>query len=297
MKTFILLLALSTSAFANNVTPFIEGLKADIFFTKTTRAQELHHHIRIKPFGPLGQVMSPDAVATYNGNLNLINLDKALLNGSSIKDAREIRGPQFATYKNSTIFHELGHAELDVFIEEKETPVDEELVKHYEGTLKPFYKKNFPSFNPHTVFHEHFSYYRSDLVDFLYNEVDKIFMLNGYNKMKNSCFLTAQLKKQLADGVSLESFVTLLGDSEVPFHTEVAPQYVFVKGKDIDLFQAPNHAAVLKETYRLFWNYHVNFYGQANHQKDLVKRLSGTAVAKTIEACRQKFWHDFHSSK
>ncbi|WPU66857.1 hypothetical protein [Peredibacter starrii] len=296
MKTFILLLAVSTSALANNVAPFIEGLKADLLLSKTSRAQELHHHVRIRPFGPLGQVMSPDAVATYNGNLNLINLDKALLNGSSIKDACEIRGPQYATYKNSTIFHELGHAEIDVFIEEKETTIDEELVSFYESTLKPFYKKNFPGFNPHTVFHEHFSYYRSDFVDFFYNEVDKIFMLNGYNKMKNSCFLTAQLKKQLAEGVSLEEFVGLLGNAQEAFQTEIAPQYVFVKGKDIDLFKAPNHESILKETYRLFWNYHLNFYGQAYNQKELVKRLSGTTVARTIEACRKKFWQDFHVS-
>ncbi|WP_408095836.1 hypothetical protein ACJVC5_12400 [Peredibacter sp. HCB2-198] len=297
MKIFILLLALSTHAFANNVTPFIEGLKADILLLRTTRAQELHHHIRIKAFGLLGQVMSPDAVATYNGNLNLINLDKTLLNGSSIRDAREIRGPMFATYKNSTIFHELGHAELDVFVEEKETSVDEALMSFYESTLKPFYKKNFPGFNPHTVFHEHFSYYRSDLIDFLYNEVDKVFMSNGFNKMKNSCFLTAQLKKKLQDGTTLDEFTGFFGDSEVTYQKEVKPQYVFVKGKDIDLFKAPNHETILKETYRLFWNYHMNFYGQANHQKELVARLRATSVARTLEACRKKLWQDFQNSK
>lgn len=301
MKIFYLIISslFISLSHANSIAPFMEGLKNDLLLNGGDRARELHYHVRVRAFGPLGRIMSPDAVATYNGNLNVISLDEALLSQGNIRDAREIRGPQYAVYKNSTIFHELGHAELDVFIEEKEHAEDKRIMQHYETVLRPFYKKHFPSFNPHTVFHEHFAYYRSELIDILYDEMDRFYSINGYNKNKNTCYMTMQLKKNLASGMSLEEFSALIEDAKVASISDrIGPQYVFVKGKDIDLYKVPGHQAILGQTYKLFWNYHRAFYGQASDQKELTKRFTERSpVAKTIKACREKAWKDFHTSK
>lgn len=301
MKIFYIIISslFISLSHANSIAPFMEGLKKDLLLNGGDRARELHYHVRVKAFGPLGRIMSPDAIATYNGNLNLISLDDALLTEGSIRDAREIRGSQYASYKNSTIFHELGHAEIDIFIEEKKHAEDQRLIKHYETVLRPFYKKHFPSFNPHTVFHEHFAYYRSELIDILYDEMDRLYSINGYNKHKNTCYMNLQLKRNLVSGMSLEEFSALIESADTTSISDrIGPQYVFVKGKDIDLYKAPGHKAVLAHTYKLFWNYHRAFYGQVSDRKELIKRFTVTSpIAKSIKACREKAWKDFHASK
>lgn len=297
-NTLLIVLSLVTStAFAGSFDQFLHGLQKDYFFTKKERGIELANHVRVSKFGPLDRVLSPDAIATYNGNLNTIKLDENLLekvgNETQVRDARLIRGNDHSgTHHLSTIFHEMGHAEMDVFVENRREPHDEMVFSLYNNTLKAFYKANFPRFNANTIFQEHFGYYRGDLIDFYTNEITTVMINNGFNKYSRSCFITGEMKKKLAEGVPLEAFKQFFTVGEiVPYSTKVATRYVFVKGKDIDLMAAPNGEAVLKQTHHIFWLYHQKVYDFPVSQADLVMRMNaGSEYKKTLEECRTKIW-------
>lgn len=301
MKTFIpfLFLILTSHALAGAFDQFLTGLKKDYFFTNMDRGIELDRHIRVAKFGRLGQIMSPDAIATYNGNTNVIHLNEELLEKSGgktrIKDAQMIRGTDFRkTYHLSTIFHEMGHAEIDVFIERGVDPEDQMVYAHYKNVLKNFYKSNFPKFNPHTVFHEHFGYYRSDLIDFLTQELDSILISNGFNKYTKTCFLNPMLKQKLKEGVSFEEFLNFFvtGDT-TPYRLKISPDYVFVKGKDIYLKGARNAEGILSQTHTLFWSYHQKMYNFPMNQKDFVNRINNHSEYKSaLASCRTRLWEE-----
>lgn len=273
---------------------FMPSLKQEYFFTKSQRAMDLNQKVRVQELGPLGRVLSPDAVATYNGNLNIISLNKVHMRGNVIKSAQEIMGPLGDYSKLGTIFHEMGHAEMDVFIENETTERDALVKYHYDNKLKAFYKKYFPKFNPHTVFHEHFGYYRAELIESLSGEINNLLMYNGYNKFKKSCFLTGPLRKMLAENVTLEDFQKLIvpqGEDEF-FRKKIGPRFIFVRGKDLDLGSVPQ--TMIRETHDLFWAYHQDFYGFPINRKDLVNRMNVNSLYKNdLAACRAKLWSTF----
>lgn len=293
----LLLILLSTHVCASPFNEFLKGLQKDYFFKKTERGSELARHVRVAKFGPLSRVLSPDAIATYNGKLNLISLHEDLVESSGkgrrIKDARIIRGHDFrGTYQLSTIFHEMGHAELDVFIERGRENSDQMLSSHYDHTLKNFYKQNFPGFNPHTLFHEHFGYYRSDLIEFLTHEINDLLIANGFNRMNKSCYLNNALKKKISEGITLEEFRKLMVITDAPFYrTSISTRYVYVRGKDIDLYSGTNAKEILLLTHNLFWGYHQEMYNFPINRTDLVKRMNADyEFMKELSDCRTKLW-------
>lgn len=296
----LLTLILSSFASAGPMDNFIHSLKNDYYFTKTERAIELNNHVRITKFGILGRIFSPDAAATYNDKLNVISLHADLVEkiGSVtyIKDARLIRGAGYTeTQRLSTIFHEMGHAEMDVFIENGKEAEDMMVINHYKHILKPWYKQHFPRFNSHTVFHEHFGYYRGELMDMLLGEIDTLLTNNGFNKFRNTCFKSHILKQKLAEGATLEEFQQLyVTDVQNDFYrNKISPQFLFVRGKDIDLRAAPNSKAMLMQTHLLFWSYHQAMYNFPINQSDLVKRMNQmSGFKKTIAECRTKMWQE-----
>jgi hypothetical protein len=291
-------LVIPLSALANSMAAYIQGLKADLHFTKIERALEIDKRVRLAPFGPVARVMSPDATATYNSRLNIISLHKDLIEKRAgdwiIKDARIIRGTQFMTVPLTTIFHEMGHAELDTMIENRREIEDHMIMNHYNSQLKDFYKKNFPRFNSFDLFHEHFSYYRSDLIDFMYAEQDRIFLNNGFNKFRGSCYLNPLLREVLKKGISKEDFQKFLPltKGETPFYrTQIKPRFVHVRGKDADLQSATFNKPVLTRTHDLFWAYHQHFYNFAINEVDYLRRLNqSSAYKKTLATCRAQLW-------
>lgn len=282
---------------ANSTEAFIQGLQQDLLFTRFNRTVELSGSISVAPFNAFDRWMSPDAIAVYNGTLNMIKIDENDLVKSgrsyAIKDARVIRGNQFSIGKVTTIFHELGHAELDIFIENKVHPIDQKVMGYYERTMKPFYQRNF-SGNPHTIFHEHFSYYRTDLIEFMYEQQNQILLNNGFNKYKNSCFLSLQLKKRLKDGISLEEFKKFQTSekSDESYAEKVGPRFVFVRGKDYDLAKPANSKEILNGVHQLFWEYHQVHYGFPANEKEYVAKMNlRSSFREQLASCREELWN------
>ena len=299
MKKYLLfLLFLTGMAHAATFDAFMEGMQKEYYFQRTERGKELSHHVWVAPFGPLGRIFSPDAIATYNDKLNLISLTKEHLQDGNVKDARIILGKTNASYKISTIFHEMGHAELDIFIENGREETDQMLKGLYYSFIKSFYKKHFPRFNPKMVFHEHFGYYRGEMVDFLAGEISNVLIFNGYNRYKNSCFLTQPLRSKLDAGISKDDFKKImLPNGELKnYRLRINPGYIFVKGKDINLNGPGVPATTLHQIHLAFWTYHQEFYGLPVNLKDLVLRMNATSdFRKSIADCRENLWEEWHS--
>lgn len=291
-------LLFSLTSFAGSFDVFMDSLKTEYFIHRTTRGKELHHHVKVTPFNWIMRRLSPDAVATYNDKLNLISLNDALLvkldGNHNVRSVREIEGENFAYYKVSTVFHEMGHAELDVFIENNRENSDEELNNYYKHIMKDFYKTHFRGTNPHLMFHEHFGYYRGDLVELIAGEIQTILIQNGFNRIKNSCFATTALKKLVKDGIQLEDFKKfLLLDEGKSYKDQVSPDYIFIKGKDIHLKAQNVPLAGIKSLESMFWNYHQAHYDFPVNRAELTNRMNQTSRHRLkLEQCREKLWNE-----
>lgn len=287
----------SFNAHAESLNIFFESFKNELLLTKTGRNKELEKSLSVRPFNALDRVLSPDASATYNGKLNQIKLNDSLLvrngNSYSIKSAQEILGSKnLGLVALATIFHELGHAEMDILIENKKSANDEVIMYQYRNKMKDVFSRNF-SGNNWTTFHEYFSYYRTDLVEGILWDKGDIYHENGYRRDNGSCYLTKYLRSQLEEKVSLAEFQKFHSFRPTKnYRLGAAPRYVFVRGKDFDLGSvSTDDQKIIAQTNDLFWMYHVEEYGFPTTQKVLVERMNLRDVELVkFRACREELY-------
>lgn len=298
MKKIFNLVALcvSTTVSASSLTSYYDGMKDLFYLERTERGTSLERHVRVTKFSKLGQVMSPDATATYNDKTNTISLKEELLikkDGKyQVLDPRRIMGNNLAGFPQvSTIFHELGHAEIDVFIENEKTVTDLTLNRFYETRLKPLYKKYFKGLSPLIIFHEHFSYYRSELIDALSMDMMDVYMWNGWNPNTNKCYLSPALKQKLKDSVSLDEFLEIFSLQDKSYR-DVVPQYIYVKGKDLNLASIQGtDLQTLKEAHLLFWSYHREFYGFQINLGKIAEKMNTDKRFDKLRECRVNLYY------
>lgn len=273
-------LTFSLNTYADSLNVFFESFKRELLLTKTSRHRELEENLSVRTFNAFDRMINPDAAATYNGKINQIKLDSLLLkkNGYSysIKSVQEVlKSSTSGAVFVGTIFHELGHAEMDILIENKKSANDEALMYQYKNKIKEVFRRNFKG-NTWTIFHEYFAYYRTDLVEGMLWDKGDIYRENGYNPQNGTCFLTKSLKKQLAEKISLAEFQNFYAFRPLKNYREgAAPRYVFVRGKDFDLSKlSVADQKIIQETNNLFWMYHMEEYGFPTTQKVLVERMN-----------------------
>lgn len=287
----------SHSLQARSVSNFTDGLSDLLLFNKTGRSKELEKSLNLAPLNKLDKILIPTASATYNGKLNTIKLDESLLEK---KDGRFfIKSPLSIFGKNLegmteivTIFHELAHAEVDLLIENNKNLNDSILMTHYKNSLKEVIKRNF-TYDSWTFFHEYFAYYRTDLAESYFWDKQDIYFNNGYDPRTEKCRQTPIVKKLLENKVSLEEFTQFYAfEPEKSYRKIVAPQYVFVKGKDYNLNTLSKaEANIINKTNDLFWMYHLEEYGVAATQKELVARMNKKdKELKALKKCRTEIY-------
>ncbi len=248
--------------------------------------------MRLSEFSRLDEIFSPDAAATYNDKLNVISINRKLFFAGSLKDTSEMNSADIAT-----VFHEIGHAELDVFIEEKNSSLDASIMSYFHSTLKAWYQRYFPNFSPKGLLQEHFGYYRSSLIEFFSNEINELYLNNGFNRYRGSCFLTPVLRKKLTEGITLEDFrkIFIVTQNPVFYRKVVGPDYIYLKGKDIYLKEAKIPQAPAEMIELLFWSYHQEHYGFPSNQIDLVRRMNQKhPYEKQIATCRDQLWEKWY---
>lgn len=291
MKILIITLLFSFQAKASLV-DFNAGLKKAFYFGSVHRADELSSKIRVTKFGALGRILSPDATATYNDKTNTISINPELIVKNKVKSAQTILTPNYSGFSQvATIFHEMAHGEIDIFIENKKELTDLTLKYFYESKLRPLYRKYFKGINPWIVFHEHFAYYRTELIETMALDIMDVMMENGWVPNTGRCYLTPKLKNELANGASLSEFLEIKTQKERNYRN-VSPGYIFVKGKDLNLDSIKGEdAKILKEAHLLFWSYHQEFFKIVLSAKDLASKMNLDPQFISLKKCRENLYY------
>lgn len=245
------------------------------------------------------------AEASYNPLLNTIFLKSENLVSTgpfsyNVKSISTLKQEQPTAYsvKISTIFHELGHSEMDQFILKGITSEDRMILGLYKNEFIPWAHTNYPGVNPKTLFQEIYGYYRGAVIETLFADKSTIEILNGYNIYQHKCFLSFYLKKVIHE-LSREEFSQILFPENDPSweeknHNKFFPRYVFIQGKDIDLEKNPNDP-FKEQLKRAFWFYFsTNYHPPSNVRELAIYLRSHHEDRNFLKECRNKLWDELH---
>jgi hypothetical protein len=246
------------------------------------------------------------AEASYNPLINTIFLKKENIISTGwmsykVKSLTALKAEQPVTYPViiSTIFHELGHSEMDQFILNGITSEDRILLSIFKYEFTPWVKKNYPGINPKTLFQEIYGYYRGGVIETLFQDKSTIESFNGYNIYQHRCFNSFYLKKMVST-LSREEFGQFIYPKNDPiweekYRNKFMPRYVFIQGKDIDLMKNPDDP--FKELWKkAFWYYFTTNYHSPSSMRELTIYFQTHHDDRNfIKECRNKLWDGYHS--
>ncbi|ATH06425.1 hypothetical protein BIY24_00250 [Halobacteriovorax marinus] len=296
MKVMIVLCSLLIFNSVLALESFSKSLE-DRLGISSARVLEVGDKIRIK-FGKFSR--GSTAAASYNPIFNTIKFNKDLqsIRTKKLKTISELRKESPYSYQVSlaTIFHELGHAELDTIIEESKTGIDRDLYNTLNDEVEPWFKRNFPRIKSWDGVHELYGYYRTSVIEILFQEIDSILLQNGINQYQSRCFLPQRLK-ELIKTQSREEFSNLqvLSNDNSSLDEKVSVQYIFIRGRDYNLADA--REVFKKRWFQAMWKHLQKVYDLPTNKTDLLEHLNNWSELEFISSCRQKLWDDYHSMK
>jgi len=296
------------------VKPFAESLNQALGFDtarmlRTSESTLFAHPSLLRQWG----IINNTAAATYNGVINTIELEKAatIRDGEknrlrTLEELKENSGHAYPSMV-STIFHELGHAEYDTLIEEGATPQDRTLHSVMENEIRPWLKENYPhlkrSFFPNKVsiaLSELYGYYRTDIIERYFEDMDDIFLYNGYNRYNESCFKRHKKLEAMALNMELEDFQKLLvPDSDkarIPFRDRVVVNQIWIQGGEVDLLK-PKNSPFKKQWYYAIWDHFAHFYNPPQNTAEFVVHLQNRHPAMNqLKECRTTMWNSVRNT-
>ena len=260
----------------------------------------LAHPSLLKQWG----LISASAEATYNGVLNTIEISSDSTTRRPGEELRlktieelKLKDKYAYSVKVATIFHEIGHAEFDIYVENEITTEDQKLWATVKNEIKPWFKKNYPKTSSSVAVSELFSYFRTDVIETLHNDIDSILMQNGLNQYDQRCFTPRQLK-EMATSMSREDFSRFLvmpADEQAfkPYRDRIGPQYVYVKGQDLNV--ATSKSGFKVEWMQALWDHFSTFHNPPASKAELVKALNVSHPMKELlKDCRVALWNELN---
>lgn len=154
----------------------------------TSHLEAIEDNVRLATPSLLQQwgVIGAGAEAHYNDYLNLVVVDKDKVINGAVKSyfdfKRDKESYRFSTFA-STLFHELTHADYDVFIEERDTNFRFLL----NTMLKNWVKKNVKDHSNKIVRHEILGYTADGIIQVLDADIDKVLFHYGYVFSQDRC--------------------------------------------------------------------------------------------------------------
>lgn len=263
----------TSSAFAKvDALPFFESVQKRLLIN-TSHLSDITPHIFFAKPSLLQRwgVINRDAEALYNAFINTIILNDDLYKKDS-------RGQRLTTYEDfpasqyysftprvSTVFHELSHADFDVFVEEDKTS------DIYRAVMKDLYqwvRQNRSGTSPKDVAQETFGYLAGNIIMVLSTEIQNTMIAHGINLAQSRCFNERYLKKWASknhydrDGIR---YVSLFNNKS--YRNRFFPDYIFIRGKDVDIRQVPQG---IKDS---IINYFVRTYEVPTNPEELAAAL------------------------
>lgn len=281
MKIFIIFILASSSVFAgkSQFIDFFDSLE-NRFMMRTDHLIDLSERIKLKKIGIFG---NRNAEATYTPFTNTISLKKEYMvkigRQYRVKDYGEFLGENGVNYfsvRASTIFHELAHADFDVFMEkDKQHPMNKLLMRE----LPAWFKRHKAGVNAQTATHELFGYTAGDFILTMEYRMQDILMAHGLYPNKNKCFPKKALLK-IAQRLGLKErliFKDVLSSDN--FKERIVPKVIFINGKDIDVKDLPDRFK------RRLVNYFARTYDLSVNSTDLIERLNKSDFLNRLKKC------------
>lgn len=177
-------------------------------------------------------ITASDAAAQYNDWTNTLVLKPEM----TIQDGRAVRIrslPEIhqsigtlASVTAAVIFHELSHAEYDLFVEEGAEAYDQELIAVLEVEAKKIAEANgLGLLRSRALASEIFAYYREDLVGMILSDTNEIKLASGLNPDTNECVPRSKRPEEARN----------FSPTHVPYYVRSKLKIAFVTGKDVDL--------------------------------------------------------------
>jgi hypothetical protein len=144
-------------------------------------------------------VIASEAAAAYNHLVNTLILQPEMTifdpqyGRERVRTMFEIREvtKTYASPPSAVIFHELSHAEWDLYVEEKAADYDRELLAVFQEELPKIAKLNGLSrFKTRLLASEIFAYYREDLLFMILMDMTDIKIASGLDPDTNACLRT-----------------------------------------------------------------------------------------------------------
>ena len=252
------------------------------YLIDTSHLEAVEDNIRLATPSLLQQwgVIGAAAEAHYNEFLNLVVVDKDKVQDGTVKSyfdfVREKRGIHFSIFA-STMFHELAHADYDVFIEES----DSNFKFLLNTQLKKWVKENIKGHSNKIVRHEILGYSADGVIQLLDSEFSRVLFKYGYIFSQDRCMDKSHLER-IAKTLGLEKgfeFKNYWGEKN--YAEKISPHTIWVKGEAIDL-GALNLPKIYK--YGIF-NYFKKTYQIPANRDLLINKLNKSHFRRIIHNC------------
>jgi hypothetical protein len=265
--TFISLVLFSITTSASKFSHFSSQLEERLLID-LTHLERVEQNIKIRKPNVLERwwMNKSGAEATYNDKTNVVVLREKNFRGKRIVARDDFAGNQKYSFivLASTIFHEMAHADYDTVISREGNSIKDVL-----WNIGGWFKSN-TKHNPKIGAHEFFGYSAGDILIGLDGEVSDILLQHRIHPQTLECF---------ARGSEFDEFQLRTKKDYVKAFT---PDYVFIKGKSVDLkkLNFPNHFR--KKVY----DYFSKRYNFPFNREELINILNRSKYLDILKSCK-----------
>lgn len=279
IATLLILLSFNTFAARENFELFLDSLE-DHVLMRTDHLIDITPKIRLSKMGIFD---SRNAEATYSPLTNTIKLKEenlvSLGRGYRIKSFSEYAttaGYNPFIVKAQTIFHELAHADFDVYLEGAK-----HLEIHHYLTQKipAWFKKNFRGVNAKTATHELFGYTAGNFIFTINSKMLDTLINHGLYHNQDKCFGEVALRK-IATRLELDKKIEFKDTLQIAsLENQIIPGFIFINGKSLDIKALP------QEFKTALMTYFKEQYSLASNTKELAHKLNSSAYLNRLQNC------------
>jgi hypothetical protein len=257
--------------------------------------------------------------AFYNKIYNQVLVDPDLVDtDGTIKDLDELKdGAQYygAFVPTATIYHEVGHAEWDVFIEEQETPQDKRFYRIVKYLVKPWIDRVETHIDkPELAVQEWHGYFRGQTMMKMLSDWNDLLFWNGLNPatgkvdegMVRSSVRTGRIKPEFFDGLAPEAIPSVHdGDADKPYLDRIRGyDFAVSNGRidglvDVDTSTWTEERGFSDTWWQRMWDHSDHFHCLPDSLRELARRVAqrnADEVAK-LKPLRERFLAEFQAEQ
>jgi hypothetical protein len=230
-------------------------------------------------------VINSDAAASYNDWTNTLvlqpemTIDDASFGGRRLRSLSELSESVGASARVSAgiIFHEMSHAEWDLYVEGGTEDYDRELLAAFDRELPAIVESNRLSlFSARSLASEVFAYYREELIGTILSDTAEIKLASGLEPSTNTCIPRATRPSNARN----------FSPNPEPYATRVQLGLVWVRGTDVTLDKDKAAGRRLNEA---LYRHALATLQFPKSRAELLKLLAkDTSIRKALDSCRER---------